>query len=191
ARSAPDRLHVLVIDSTQHGQQGQHAENTFARGNTRQRPRQSDRRQKPVHRRSCHCFVFALLLTPGGLRIPYGLPFYTKEVCAARGLRHLSQASLAAQLVDGLPVPEGSRVVVVGDTAFEAKQARAACGRRGWSWGVPVNPERRLAGPAPRPQVRSLYPQLSADAFRKVSFRLGQGEWAALARVSPRRSQSR
>jgi hypothetical protein len=70
ARCAPDRRHVLVIDSTQHGQQGQHTQNTFARGNTRRRPRQSERHQQRVHRRSCHCFVFALLLTPSGLRIP-------------------------------------------------------------------------------------------------------------------------
>jgi hypothetical protein len=60
-----DRLHVLILDSTQHGQQGQHTENTFSRGNTHKRPKQSQRKQqKSVHRRSCHCFVFALWLTP-------------------------------------------------------------------------------------------------------------------------------
>ena len=81
-------------------------------------------------------------------------------------------------------------MVVVGDTAFEAKQVRKACSKRGWSWVVPLNPERRLAGKAPRPQVRSLYQSLSAADFRKVSFRLDQGELAKLARVSPKRSRS-
>src|SRR5262245_59542625 len=71
AAATPSRLHVLVLDSTQHGQQGRRTQNTFSRGNTRQRPRKSDRKQKPAHRRSCHCFVFALLLTPQGLRVPY------------------------------------------------------------------------------------------------------------------------
>jgi hypothetical protein len=191
AAGAADRLHVLVVDSTQHGQQGHNTQNTFSRGNTKPRPKQSSRKQKPVHRRSCHCFVFALLLTPHGLRIPYWLPFYTEEHCALFERQHLSQASLAAQLIDGIPLPAGSRVVVVGDTAFEAKQVRQACARRGWSWVVPLNPERRLAGPAPRPQVRGLYKQLTASDFRKVSFRLDQGDLADLARVSPKRSQSR
>jgi len=191
AGAAPDRLHVLAIDSTQHGQQGQNTQNTFARGNTKARPKKSDRRQKAGHRRSCHCFVFALLLTPCGVRIPYWLPFYAQEFCALFGRQHLSQASLAAQLIDDIPLPPGSRVVVVGDTAFEAKQVRQACARRGWSWVVPLNPERRLAGAKPRPKVRSLYQQLQAADFRQVSIRLDRGDLAALARVSPSRSQSR
>jgi hypothetical protein len=182
ARQAAAGLHLLILDSTQHGQQGQHAQNTFARGNTQPRPRQSDRQQQKVKRRSCHTFVLALLLTPCGLRIPYWLPFYTQEHCAVFGWRHQTQADLAAQLIDSVPVRKGGRVVVAGDTAFEAKQVRRACDRRGWHWVVPLNPERRLAGAKPRPQVRALYQQLKAQDFRQVSFRLDQGEAANLAR---------
>jgi hypothetical protein len=191
ARCQPNRLHVLAIDSSQHGQQGQHTQNTFSRGNTKSRPKKSQRHQNQVHRRSCHCFVFALLLTPCGLRIPYWLPFYTKEFCEIMGRKHLSQASLAAQLIDEIPLPAHSRVVVVGDTAFEAKQVRRSCARRGWQWVVPLNPERRLAGERDRVPVRSVSKQLTANEFRQVSFRLDQGDWAKLARVSPQRCQSR
>jgi hypothetical protein len=183
-------LCILAIDSTQHGQQGQHTENTFSCGNTKKRTRNSNRKQKKTARRSSHCFVFALLMTPCGLRIPYWLPFYTKETCKMFGWKHQSQATLAAQLIDTIPLPAGQRVVVVGDTAFEAKQVRKACSNRDWLWVVPVNPERRLAGAKPRPQVRSLYEQLRASDFRKVSFRLDEGELSALARVSPKRCQS-
>lgn len=190
ANGSSKGLHVLAIDSTQHGQQGQHTQNTFSRGNTKARPKKSKRKQKPVQRRSCHCFVFALLLTPAGLRIPYWLPFYTEEHCACFGRQHFSQADLAAQLIDSIPLPRGSRVVVVGDTAFEAKQVRKACARRHWLWVVPLNPERRLVGEEPRPQVLSLVEHLSVCDFRKVSFRLDQGELAKLARVSPKRSKS-
>jgi hypothetical protein len=190
ARAQDKGLHVLVIDSTQHGQQGQHTENTFSRGNTNKRPKKSQRKQKLVHRRGCHCFVFALLLTPSGVRIPYWLPFYTKQFCKLFGRQHKTQADLAAQLIDNIRLPQGHRVVVVGDTAFEAKQVRKACDKRGWLWVVPLNPERRLAGNKPRPRVDSLYQQLKADDFRKVSYRLDQGELANLARVSPKRSQS-
>ncbi len=77
----------------------------------------------------------------------------------------------------------------MGDTAFEAKQVRKACGRRGWSWVVPLNPERRLAGAKPRPPVKSLADQLTATDFRQVSIRLDDGGLADLARVSPKRSK--
>src|SRR5262245_16700435 len=49
ARRPAQGLHVLAIDSTQHGQQGQKTQNTFARGNTQPRPKQSDRQQQQVH----------------------------------------------------------------------------------------------------------------------------------------------
>lgn len=191
ARDSANRLHILILDSTFHGQQGKNTQNTIATGNTKKRATKSNRHQKKTHRHSGHCFVFALLLTANGLRIPYWLPFFTKPHCEIFGRKHVSQASLAAQLVDSIPLPQGSRVVVVGDTAFEAKQIRQACARRGWQWVVPLNPERRLAGQAPRPKVRSLYEQLKSTDFRKVSIRLDQGDLAAMARVSPSRSQAK
>lgn len=182
------RLHVLLIDSTLHSTQGRCTANTFSCGNTQARPKKSDRHQKKVHRKSAHLFVCALLLTPRGLRIPYFLPFYTKAHCELFGRRHRTQADLAAQLIAEVKLPPRTPVVVAADTAFEAKQVRKACAQRGWSWVVPLNPERRLAGEKPRPKVRSLYQQLSATDFRRVSFRLDQGELAPLARVSPKRS---
>lgn len=185
------RLHVLVLDSTCHSQQGQCTENTFSTGNREKRPTKSNRKQKKVHRKSSHCFVFALLLTPDGLRIPYFLPFYTKGYCAERHRRHLTQADLAAQLIGQVPLKDRVPVVVVGDTAFEAKQIRAACRKRGWDWIFPLNPERCLAGDAPRPKVHSLIEPLTPGDFRHVCFRLDHGELARLARVSPGRSQSK
>jgi hypothetical protein len=191
ARDASDRLHLLILDSTYHGQQGKNTQNTISTGNKQKRPQKSNRHQKKHNRHSGHCFVFALLLTPNGIRIPYWLPHLAKAHCDLFGLKHLSQADLAAQLIDSIPLPRGSRVVVVGDTAFEAKQIRRACARRDWQWVVPLNPERRLAGAKPRPQVRSLYGQLTANDFRKVSFRLDQGDLAEMARVSPSRSKAK
>src|SRR5262249_9225930 len=63
------------------------------------------------------------------------------------------------------------------------------CSRRDWRWVGPLNPERRVAGDKPRPQVRSLFAQLKASDFYRGSFRLDQGELADPARGSPRRSQ--
>jgi hypothetical protein len=184
------RLHLLLIDSTQHGVQGQHAQNTFSRANTNARPKNSSRKQKKTHRHSCHCFVFALLLCPDGTRVPFWLPFHTKQYCKLRGRKHLSQADLAAQLITDLPLASDAPLVVVGDTAFDAKQVRRACAVRHYRWVVPINPQRRLAGPKPRPAVSSLSQPLKASDFVKANFRLDQGELAPMARVSPGRSQS-
>jgi hypothetical protein len=191
-RERSQRLHLLVLDSTQHTQHGANAENSFSRGNSKERTKQSARKQKKVHKKSCHTFVFALLLCPCGLRVPYWLPFYTKEYCQLRGWKHQTQADLAARLITNLPLEDGIPVVVVGDTAFEAKQIRKACAKRNYHWVVPINPERVLAGvsAARRPRVLSLVGHLKVADFHKTSFRLDQGELAAMARVSWHRSRS-
>jgi len=192
AHQRDKRLHLLLIDSTQHGHQGQHCENSYSCRNTTRRQAKSQRKQKKTNKKSCHCFVFALLLCPDGTRIPYWLPFYTKSYCQIRGWQHQTQADLAAQLIRNLPLADDVPVVVVGDTAFEAKQIRQACEKRHYPWIVPINPERVLAGAtaAQRPKVSSLVAHLKAQDFHKTSFRLDQGEQAAMARVSWHRSQS-
>ena len=190
ARRRAECLHLLLIDSTQHGQEGLHTQNTCSCRNTTPRPKKSSRKQKKTQKRSCHCFVFALLLTPRGLRIPYWLPFYTKEHCEIRNWKHRTQADLAAQLITQITLPSSVPLVVVGDTAFEAKQIRAACAKRNAHWVVPINPERRLATAEPRPSVLSLCETLGAADFRCVSFRLDEGELAPMARVSPSRVRS-
>jgi Transposase DDE domain len=186
------RLHLLLVDSTQHGHQGQHCENSYSCRNTTRRPTKSSRKQKKTHKKSCHCFVFGLLLCPDGTRIPYWLPFHTKEYCQLRGWKHQTQADLAAQLVSNLPLADGIPVMVVGDTAFEAKQIRRACAKRGYHWVAPLNPERVLAGTdaKARPRVLSLVGHLKAQDFQRTSFRLDQGELAAMARVSSHRVRS-
>jgi hypothetical protein len=189
-RERAARLHLLLIDSTQHTQQGAQAENASSSRNTTRRPQQSQRKQKKAHKKTCHTFVFALLLCPDGTRIPYWLPFFTKEYCAIRGWEHQTQADLAAQLIVDLPLADGIPVVVVGDTAFEARQIRKACAKRNYHWIVPLNPERRLAGIKPRPKVLSLVSGLKAQDFHETSFRLDQGELAAMARVSSSRVRS-
>jgi hypothetical protein len=94
ARDDSRRLHLLTIDSTQHGHQGHDSENTFSRGNTKQRSRKSNRKQKQHHRRSCHCFVFALLLCPKRSSYPLLSPFLYRSI--------LQNAWLAAP-VAGIP----------------------------------------------------------------------------------------
>jgi Transposase DDE domain len=177
---------LFLLDQTYCGQQGQKTENTFHCGNRTRRPHKGRRYQKRrVAKRSGHAFVMGLLLTPSGLRLPCCRCYYTRDYCQARGRTYQKQPQLAAELIDQLVVPAGARVVVLGDTAFEAQVIRAACAGRGFTWIVPLNPERVLAGaPKSRPKVRSLAGGWTADDYQAVRLVPGQGAYAAQQRAS-------
>jgi hypothetical protein len=90
-------------------------------------------------------------------------------------------------MIAELPLPEGANVVVLGDTAFDAKCIREACAKRKYTWVVPLNPERVLAGPkGKRPKVRSLINGLKADQLVAIRLHAGKGPYVAQA-AAPRR----
>ena len=176
---------LFLVDQTLVGHQGKKTENTFSSGNRKRRPRKGRRYNKYKHaRRSCHCFVMGLLLTPSGYRIPFHRCFYTRQYCAQRKRLFHTQTELAAHMVRLLPVPEGADVYVIGDTAFDAASIRSACQARGFSWITPVNPQRVLAGEKPRPNVRSLLRNVGEQRFAPVRLVPGQGPHAAQRRVA-------
>ena len=125
-----------------------------------------------------------LLISPSGLRIPFRRYYYTKEYCEKKGRPYRKQTQLAAEMIRELPLPEGADVVVLGDTAFDAEVIRQASDERHYSWIVPLNPERVLAGAKPRPKVKSLVKGLKAKQFQPVRLYPGQGRYAAMRRVS-------
>jgi len=138
---------LLVVDQTLTSQQGQKTENTFSSGNRQRRPCKGRRYSKYKYaRKSCHCFVKGLLLTPSGLRLPFCRSYYTRAYCQTKGKPYRTQTELAAEMIRELPLPEGAKVVVLGDTAFDAACIREACAARRYTWVVPMNPERVLAG---------------------------------------------
>jgi hypothetical protein len=87
-------------------------------------------------------------------------------------------------LIRSLPLPDGASVVVLGDTAFDAAVIRDACDDRGFSWITPVNTERVLAGPKPRPKVSSLVAHFRPDQFQTIRLYPGRGDWVRYRRVS-------
>lgn len=182
--SRRDGTWLFLLDQTYCGQQGVCTENTFSRANYRPRAKKSQRKQKKHARRSCHGFVHGLLLTPSGLRIPCCRCYYTEDYCRAQQQPYRKQTELAAALIEALVVPAAARVVVLGDTAFEARVIRAACARRQFTWVVPINPERVLAGEAPRAKVRSLATGWTAEDFQAVRLVPGHGAYAAQRRAA-------
>ncbi len=183
----------FLVDQTLSSQQGNKTENTFSAGNRQRRPRKGRRYNKYKHaRKACHCFVKGLLITPSGIRIPFSRSYYTREYCAAKNRPYRTQTELAAEMIEELPLLEGAKVVVLGDTAFDAKCIREACAKRKYTWVVPVNPERVLAGPkGKRPKVRSLINGLKADQLVEIRLHAGTGPYVEQRRVSPWRVGSK
>jgi Transposase DDE domain len=177
---------VLIFDQTYCSQQGAKTENTYSTGNRERRPAKNRRHSKKKHaRRTVHGFVMGLLLTPGGLRLPIGECYYTKDYCKAKGKTYRTQTEIAAELIERVSVPAHADVVVLGDTAYEAESIRQACAARGFTWIVPMNQERVLAGKkGQRPKVRTLLEGLKPEQFVRVRFTPGQGDYAAHRRVS-------
>jgi Transposase DDE domain len=175
---------TLDIDQTYCSQQGKLTENRIIRGEKTKRPKKNKQKQKKYAQRSCHCFVMALLITPSGIRLPFSLSYYTKACCEARKIAHRKQTELAAQLIRELPLPPEARVVVLGDTAFDAEAIRAACDERKFSWIVPINPERVLAGAKPRTKVSSLSEDLTADQMVRLEVHPGKGKYVEYRRTS-------
>ena len=188
-REAADGLFVYIIDATLTSQAGKKTENTYSTGNRKKRPRQGRRHGKYKHaQKNCHSFTMGLLVTPSGTRIPFCKPYHEREYCKKKGLVHRTTAEAAADLIRELPLPEGARVIVLGDTAYDSEVVRDACGDRGYSWIFPSNPERVLAGPkGKRPKVRSLLKDWSKWSRQTVRLAPGQGPYAVYRRLSPHR----
>lgn len=188
-REAADDLFVFIIDGTLVSQAGKKTENTYSTGHRKRRPCKGRRYGKNKHVvKNCHSFTMGLLITPSGIRIPFGKPYHTREYCKKRDLTHRTTAEAAADLIGELPLPEEARVVVLGDTAYDAEVIRSVCRDRRYSWIFPCNPERVLAGPkGERPKVRSLLKDWSRWSRQTVRLAPGQGPYAVYRRLSAHR----
>jgi Transposase DDE domain len=184
--------YVFIVDTTNVGHQGEHTENTFSTGNRRRRPAQGRRYSKYRRAaRSCQAFVWGLLITPDGRRIPSFRSYRTPKYCQDHNLPHRTQADLAAELIRALPLPAGADLVVLGDTAFESRQLRAACQERACCWIVPANSERVLAGPSPRPKLWALVQQFRPRQFAPLRLDPNRGPYVAMRRRSLSRRGSK
>lgn len=177
---------LLLLDATLVSQAGKKAENTYCTGN-RGRRRAKARRynQQKVVYKTCHSFTFGLLITPSGMRIPLQTPHYTREYCAAYGLVHRTTAEAAAEMIRTLLLPPSAQVVVMGDTAYDAKCVRDACEARKYTWIFPANPERVYDGPrGARPTLRSRLKDWKRLSKSTIRLRASTGDYVAYRRLS-------
>ncbi len=185
-REAGQGTFLFILDATLTTQAGRKTQNTYSTGHRPRRPKPGRRyNQKKVVPKKCHSFTFGLLITPSGYRLPWQIPHYTKEYCAEKGISHRTTAESAAELIRRLPLPEGAEVVVLGDTAYEAKVVQAACEARGYTWIVPANPERVYAGPkGQRPKLRSRLKDWASLSLKTIKLRASTGKYAKHRRLS-------
>jgi hypothetical protein len=182
----PKGTWLFLLDQTYCGHQSARLENAFStahRGRRQRHARKHHRtKRKQQQQRFCHCFIFGLLLTPSGLRLPVWLPYYTQAYCQTYAKPFRKQMDIAAELIDRLRVPASARVVVVGDTAFDADPIHAACRRRQFRYVLSLNGDRRLEQAPPRPQVVSLATAWTADQYQPVRLTPGTGRFVAQRR---------
>src|SRR5260370_10260617 len=113
-------MFFFLVDQTLVSQQGGKPENTFSAGNRKRRPRKGRRYSKYKYaRKSCHCFVKGLLITPSGIRIPYSRSYYTREYCAAKKRPYRTQTEFAPEVIVDLLLLEEAKLRVRGDTASD------------------------------------------------------------------------
>jgi hypothetical protein len=178
-------LWIFIVDQTHCSQQGDKTENTYSTGNRQRRPRKGRRYSKYKHtRKRCHCFMMGLLITPSGLRIPCCRSYHTRDFAKAEKRKYRTQTELACELIRRLWTPPQARVVVLGDTAFDAKSFREACAERQFQWIVPMNPERVLEGAKPRPRVKTLGLELQAHQMEAVRLQPSKGQGKVQRRLS-------
>ena len=126
-----------------------------------------------------------MLITPSGYRLPFQVPHYTEAYCAQRGLEHRTTAEAAADMIRSLPLPPAAKVVVLGDTAYDAAVIRDACEERSYIWIVPVNVNRVYEGPrGHRPQVRSRLKDWTSLSLSKIRLQASTGKYADYRRLS-------
>jgi Transposase DDE domain len=177
---------IFLIDATLVSQAGKKTQNTYSTGN-RGRHRAKNRRygKKKIVFKKCHSFTFGLLLTPSGMRIPFQIPHYTKEYCAEHGVTHRTTAEAAADMIRALPLPQGADVVVLGDTAYDARVVQETCASCGYVWIVPANAERVYEGSrGQRPKVRSRLKDWTRLSLKTVRLRASLGKYAKYRRLS-------
>ena len=177
---------IDIIDATLCGQSGKKTQNTYHTGNRKRRRKKGRRHGKNKHaRKRCHSFTFGLLITPSGYRIPFQIPHYTKEYCQQKNLTHRTTAESAAELIRSLPLPEEAEVIVLEDTAYDAKVVREACDDRNDPWIFPANSERVYDGPkGDRPRVRSRLKDWTSLSLKTIRRRASTGKYAEYRRLS-------
>lgn len=180
---------LFIVDATQKTQSGKKTQNTYvcsAGNRTRQKNHKNKRYNKTkTASKTIHSFTFGLLITPSGIRIPCQMPHYTAEYSEQRKVPARTTAECAAEMIRTLPVPAGAKVIVLGDSAYDAQVVRESCEEKGYTWIFPANPERVFEGTkGNRPKLRSRLKDWTSLSLKRTRLRASTGKYASYRRLS-------
>ena len=125
------------------------------------------------------------MITPSGYRLAFQIPHYTKEYCEKKGITHRTTAQSAADLIRSLPLPDEAEVIVLGDTAYDAKVVRHACKDRHYTWiflRIPNVSTKDREGH--RPKLRSRLKDWTSLSLKTIRLRASTGKYADYRRLS-------
>lgn len=97
-----------------------------------------------------HTFVFGLLLTPDGTRIPLPrMTWRTKKYAQRRGKRYKSQVDLSCELIRiaRKRIPSRIDLVVIGDSLYHGSKLPEFCRKHGCKYIVELGHDRGFADP--------------------------------------------
>lgn len=69
-------------------------------------------------------------------------PHYSKICCAKKNTAHRTTVEAVTDMIPDVPLPEDTEMVVMGDTAYDAKVVWQACNQRNFLWVTPANSDR-------------------------------------------------
>jgi hypothetical protein len=186
----PKGTWLLILDQTYCGHNAARLDNGYSTSPRGKRKPKSKKHKKDKRNKRkkqpqsyCHCFVFGLVITPTGFRLPLWRPYYTRDYCVRRGRRYLKQTELATQLIEQLSVPKGAEVIVLGDTAFDANALLATCVRRHFTFVVAMNGDRVLTEQR-QTKVTTLAARWTAQDYTPVRLTPGEGRYEAQRRAA-------
>ena len=129
---------------------------------------------------------------PSGMRICFVKKYLTKDTCKKRGVEtpHANGTGRRDRIPD-TRFASGAKLIVLGDTAFDADSIRGACEKHKATW-ITGQPERVLAGgKPPRPKVRSLLEKFKPQQFVAMRLHPGQGKLVPYRQLVPRTGSGR
>ncbi len=181
---------LFIVDATQKTLAGKKSQNTYfcssvTRRRSKRKPKNKRYNAKKTTAKSIHSYTFGLLITPSGIRIPFQIPHYTPEYCEKNGITARTSAECAAEMIRTLPVPKDADVIVLGDSAYDAKVVQDACAERGYTWIFACNAERVYEGTkGNRPKLRSRLKDWTNLSVKRIRLRASTGKYASYRRIS-------
>ncbi len=147
-------------------------------------PRTKRYNAKKTTAKSIHSYTFGLLITPSVHSYSLTDTTLHTKYCEKNGITARTSAECAAEMIRTLPVPKDADVIVLGDSAYDAKVVQDACAERGYTWIFACNAERVYEYQGNRPKLRSRLKDWTNLSVKRIRLRASTVKYASYRRIS-------